>query len=144
MKALCLEISKLDPQAPIRETRMKRIIIHGLRPEFKGFVAAVQGWKNQPSLAEFENVLAGQEALTKKMGGTLVKSEEEALYANKIRWNSKQQIVAGYKRSEDKTKSDQGEGSARTRGTLKIHGYNKKFERKCYNCGKKGHMVKVC
>ena len=50
----------------------------------------------------------------------------------------------GYKRNEDKTKSDQGEGSARTRGTLKIHGYNKKFERTCYNCGKKGHMAKVC
>ena len=69
-----------------------------------------------------------------------MKGEEEALYANKIRWNSKQQIVAGYKRNEDETKSDQSEGSAR--GTSKIHGYNKKFERKCYNCGKKGHMRK--
>ena len=89
-------------------------------------------------------MLAGQEVLAKKMGGTSVKSEEEALYANKIMWNSKQQIVVGYKRSEDKTKSDQGEGSALTRETLKIHGYNKKFERKCYNYGKKGHMAKVC
>ena len=42
---------------------MKRIIIHDLRPEFRGFVAKVHGWKNQPSLVEFENVLAGQEAL---------------------------------------------------------------------------------
>ena len=90
MKALCLEIYELDPQAPIGETRMKRIIIHGLRPEFKGFVTVIQGWQNQPSLVEFENVLAGQEALAKQMGGTSVKSEEEALYANKIRWNSKQ------------------------------------------------------
>ena len=89
-------------------------------------------------------MLVGQEALAKKMGGISVKGEDEALYANKIRWNPKQQIVVGYKRNEDKTKRDQGEGSARTRGTLKIHGYNKKFERTCYNCGKKGHMAKVC
>ena len=89
-------------------------------------------------------MLAGQEALAKQIGGISMKGEEEALYANKIRWNSKQQIVAGYKRNEDKTKRDQSEGSARTRGTSKIHGYNKKFERKCYNCGKKGHMAKVC
>ena len=68
-------------------------------------------------------MLAGQEALAKQIGGISMKGEEEALYANKIRWNSKQQIVAGYKRNEDKTKRDQSEGSARTRGTSKIHGY---------------------
>ncbi|RVW91817.1 Retrovirus-related Pol polyprotein from transposon TNT 1-94 [Vitis vinifera] len=62
---------------------MKRIIIHGLRPKFRGFVAAVQGWQNQPSLVEFENLLAGQEALAKQMGGVSLKGEEEALYAHK-------------------------------------------------------------
>ena len=41
VKTLCREIFELDPQAPIGETRMKRIIIHGLRPEFRGFVATV-------------------------------------------------------------------------------------------------------
>ncbi|KAJ7956846.1 Retrovirus-related Pol polyprotein from transposon TNT 1-94 [Quillaja saponaria] len=69
-------------EIPIGVTRMKRIIIHGLRPEFRGFVAAVQGWSNQPSLVEFENLLAGQEAMTKQMGGVSLKGEEEALYAN--------------------------------------------------------------
>ncbi|KAA8546714.1 hypothetical protein F0562_003149 [Nyssa sinensis] len=83
VKSLCREISELDPEAPISETRMKRIIIHGLRPKFKGFVAAVQGWKNQPSLVEFENLLVGQEALAKQMGGVSLKGEEEALYAHK-------------------------------------------------------------
>lgn len=33
VKMLCRKILELDPQAPIGETRMKRIIIHGLRPE---------------------------------------------------------------------------------------------------------------
>ncbi|KAL0365959.1 UNVERIFIED_CONTAM: hypothetical protein Sradi_3486000 [Sesamum radiatum] len=46
VKSLCREISELDPEAPIGEARMKRIIIHGLKPEFRSFVAAVQGWPN--------------------------------------------------------------------------------------------------
>nr|GEW18524.1 hypothetical protein VITISV_003097 [Tanacetum cinerariifolium] len=69
VKTLCREISELDPDAPIGDTRMKRIIIHGLKPEFRSYVAAIQGWQNQPSLVEFENLLASQEALIKQMGG---------------------------------------------------------------------------
>ncbi|XP_028945126.1 uncharacterized protein [Malus domestica] len=69
VKSICREISELDPTAPIGETRMKRIIIHGLRPEYRGFIAAIQGWPTQPSLVEFENLLAGQEAMAKQMGG---------------------------------------------------------------------------
>ncbi|RVW47434.1 Retrovirus-related Pol polyprotein from transposon TNT 1-94 [Vitis vinifera] len=87
---------------------MKRIIIHGLRPEFRGFVAVVQGWQNQPSLVEFENLLAGQEALAKQMGGVSLKGEEEALYAHKGRWNSKQHTVGRTKKNENKAKSSQG------------------------------------
>ncbi|KAL0418759.1 UNVERIFIED_CONTAM: hypothetical protein Sradi_1289400 [Sesamum radiatum] len=68
---------------------MKRIIIHGLKPEFRSFVATVQGWPTQPSLVEFENLLAGQEALAKQMGGVSLKNDEEALYANKGGRNSK-------------------------------------------------------
>ncbi|KAJ8769950.1 hypothetical protein K2173_009032 [Erythroxylum novogranatense] len=70
VKKICREISELDPEAPIKETRMKRIIIHGLKPEYRGFVVAVQGWPTQPSLVEFENLLAGQEAMTKLVGGS--------------------------------------------------------------------------
>jgi len=42
VKMLCREISELDPQAPIGETRMKRIIIHGLKPKYRSFIFAVQ------------------------------------------------------------------------------------------------------
>ncbi|KAL6334508.1 hypothetical protein AAG906_016061 [Vitis piasezkii] len=104
VKTLCQEISELDLEAPIGETRMKRIIIHGSRPKFRGFVVAVQGWQNQPSLVEFENLLAGQEALAKQMGGVSLKGEEEALYAHKGRWNSKQHTVGRTKKNEDKAK----------------------------------------
>ncbi|GMI70867.1 hypothetical protein HRI_000756000 [Hibiscus trionum] len=68
VKLLCREISKLDPATPIGDTRMKRIIVHGLKPEFRSFVIAVKGWQTQPSLVEFENLLANQEALVKQMG----------------------------------------------------------------------------
>ncbi|KAL3849192.1 hypothetical protein ACJIZ3_011074 [Penstemon smallii] len=102
VKSICREISELDPQAPIGETRMKRIIIHGLRPEYRGFIAAVQGWPNQPSLIEFENLLAGQKAMAMQMGGVSLRGEEEALYANKNRWDFRQYAVGGSKTNGDK------------------------------------------
>ncbi|KAL0374947.1 UNVERIFIED_CONTAM: hypothetical protein Sradi_3410400 [Sesamum radiatum] len=141
VKSLCREISELDPEAPIGEARMKRIIIHGLKPEFRSFVVAVQGWPTQPSLVEFENLLAGQEALAKQMGGVSLKNDEEALYASKGRRNSK---ADGSKRSDDKTRGHQSERSTRTAGGSKNHNNAKKFEGKCYHCGKKGHMARNC
>ena len=67
---------------------MKRIIIHGLISGYRNFVIAVQGWQIQPSLVEFENMLADQEAMAKQMGGVSQKSDEETLYTNKSRGNS--------------------------------------------------------
>ncbi|KAL0402267.1 UNVERIFIED_CONTAM: hypothetical protein Slati_4256600 [Sesamum latifolium] len=116
VKSLCREISELDPEAPIGEARMKRIIIHGLKSEFRSFIVAVQGWPTQPSLVEFENLLAG-------------------------RMNSK---ADGSKRSDDKTRGHQSERSTRTAGGSKNHNNAKKFEGKCYHCGKKGHMARNC
>ncbi|XP_073057015.1 uncharacterized protein [Primulina eburnea] len=111
VKTLCREITELDPSDLIGETRMKRIIIHGLRPEYRGFVAAVQGWQSQPSLVEFENLLAGQEALAKQMGGGVsFKGEEEALYVGKNKRNSKQHIAGWSKKNDDKVKDHQGKG----------------------------------
>ncbi|XP_057997554.1 uncharacterized protein LOC131176526 [Hevea brasiliensis] len=144
VKSICREISELDPTAPIGETRIKRIIIHGLRPEFRGFIVAVQGWPNQPSLVEFENLLAGQEAMAKQMGGVSLKGEEEALYTIKSRGTYKQHVISGSKRNDEKVKNHQGEGSSRPGGASKNHGNSKRFEGKCYNCGKKGHMSKAC
>jgi len=158
VKTLCREISELDTEAPIGETKMKRIIIHGLCPEFRSFVAAVQGWQNQPSLVEFENLLAGQEALAKQMGGASTKGEEEALYVSKGSRNFKQYGDGGVKKYSDKIKSHQGAGGNRAMGGWKNQGAagnhsmggwknqsnNKKFEGKCYNCGKRGHMARIC
>ncbi|KAE8677916.1 Protochlorophyllide reductase C family protein [Hibiscus syriacus] len=89
LKLICCEISKLDPTVSIGEARIKRIIVHGLRPEYRSFVAAVQGWPTQPSLVEFENLLTDQETMAKKMGGVLLKSEEEMFYINQSRVGSR-------------------------------------------------------
>ncbi|KAM1503528.1 hypothetical protein ACFXTO_028754 [Malus domestica] len=112
VKSICHEISELDPSAAIVESKIKRIIIHGLRPEYRGFVAAVQGWLTQPSLVEFENFLADQEALAKQMGKVSLRGDEDALYT-KSKGSFKQRAGGGSKRNGDKVKSHQGGGSSR-------------------------------
>lgn len=44
---------------------IRRIIIHGLKPEYMGFITAVQGWLVQPSIEDLENLLSNQETLVK-------------------------------------------------------------------------------
>ena len=85
VKSLCRKISELDPASNISDSRMRRIIIHGLRPEYRSFVAAIQGRPVQLSLVELENLLADQEALVKKMVGVSLKSDEEALFSNQYK-----------------------------------------------------------
>ncbi|KAL0336570.1 UNVERIFIED_CONTAM: hypothetical protein Sradi_4868900 [Sesamum radiatum] len=75
------------------------------------------------------------------MGEVTLENDEEALYANKGWRNSK---AGGSKKSDNKTGGHQSERNTCTVGGSKNHENVKKFEGKCYNCGKKGHMVKVC
>ena len=82
-KALYQEILKLDPQNQITETRIRRIIIHGLRPKFNALVTVTCGWTKEPTLNEIENILANQEALNKQMVKVSIKEEEKALFSNK-------------------------------------------------------------
>ncbi|KAE8679378.1 hypothetical protein F3Y22_tig00111402pilonHSYRG01323 [Hibiscus syriacus] len=144
VKSICREISELDPTAAIGEAMIKRIIVHGLRPEYRGFVAAVQGWPTQPSLVEFKNLLAGQEAMAKQMGGVSLKGEEEALYTSKSRGTFQRYTGNGSKKDGDKVKNYQGKGGPHSGGASKNRGNSRKFDGKCYNCGKLGHMAKDC
>jgi hypothetical protein len=52
VKSLRCEIFELDPASNISKSRIRRIITHILRPEYKSFIAVVQGWLVQPSLVE--------------------------------------------------------------------------------------------
>ncbi|GKA56164.1 indole-3-acetic acid-amido synthetase GH3.17 [Tanacetum coccineum] len=112
-----------DPDAPIGDTRMKRIIIHGLKPEFRSYVAAIQ-------------------ALIKQMGGVSIKKDEEALYANKGKRKFKQHFRSGSKKNDDKVKGHDDESSSRTGGGPKSRSSGKKFSLKCYNCHKKSHLAR--
>ncbi|XP_071742319.1 uncharacterized protein [Rutidosis leptorrhynchoides] len=50
VKSICREISELDPEARIGEARMKRIIIHGLKAEFRSFVQLYKDGKHNHQL----------------------------------------------------------------------------------------------
>ncbi|KAL3506315.1 hypothetical protein ACH5RR_031697 [Cinchona calisaya] len=79
VKSICDEISKLDPQNAITEMRTKRIIIHGLRTEYKGLITATRGWSKEPTLAELKSLLTNEEALDSSTSKVSTNDEENAL-----------------------------------------------------------------
>ncbi|KAJ0103216.1 hypothetical protein Patl1_06266 [Pistacia atlantica] len=100
--------------------------------------------RTQPSLVKFENLLADQEAMAKKIGGVLLKGEEEALYTSKSRGAFKRYNGSGSKKHGDKGKIPQGKGGSRPGGASKNRSNSRKFDGECYNCRKMGHMAKDC
>ncbi|KAJ0033977.1 hypothetical protein Pint_26103 [Pistacia integerrima] len=57
-----------------------------------------QGWSTQPSLVEFENLLAGHETMAKQIAGVSLKGEEEAFYINKSKTTLNNMLEADLKR----------------------------------------------
>ncbi|KAF2296600.1 hypothetical protein GH714_000485 [Hevea brasiliensis] len=82
VKSICIDISKLDPENKIGDLRLRRIIIHGLRPEYVTPVTPTRGWAKKPTLTELDNLLANQEALNKQMSGVTIKDKEKTLFIN--------------------------------------------------------------
>ena len=63
---------------------MRRIDIRGLKHEYIPSVTSIQGWAQQLTLEEFENLLSSQELLAKQLASVFVKNiEEDALVADK-------------------------------------------------------------
>ena len=46
---------------------MRRYLIRGIKKEYTPFLTSIQGWANQPSIVELENLLTNQEALVMQM-----------------------------------------------------------------------------
>ena len=44
VKIFYCEIIKLDPMSNITKKHMKRMIIYGLRIDYRNFIATIQGW----------------------------------------------------------------------------------------------------
>jgi hypothetical protein len=151
VKSLCREISELDPVSNISESRIRRIIIHGLRPEYRSFIVAIQGWPVQPSLVELENLLADQEAMVKQMVGVSLKSEEEALFSSKNISRPKGRFNVGSKKRNNENINRKYEKSPRELGAQECCNNNerrsigyKNSNLKCFNCGKMGHFHRDC
>lgn len=98
IKSICCKISELDPSITPRKARIKGIIVHDFISQYRSFVAAAQGWQTQPSLIEFENLLANQVAMAKLEGEVLLKCEEKALYTNKSKGNPSSTTKTSLKR----------------------------------------------
>ncbi|KAH0708312.1 hypothetical protein KY284_009739 [Solanum tuberosum] len=90
IKNLCSEISLLNPEEAISEARMRRIVIRGLKPKYIPLVMSIQGWAQQSSLEEFENLLSSQDLLAKQLASVYVNNGERyALVANKRNFKGK-------------------------------------------------------
>lgn len=83
VKSICNEISKLDPRNPITDTRMKRIIIMGVKPKISWSSHGNKSWSKEPTLVELESILANQEALDTQMSKVFLKDDEKALFRKK-------------------------------------------------------------
>ncbi|KAH0645408.1 hypothetical protein KY284_033292 [Solanum tuberosum] len=102
IKNLCSEISLLNPEEAIFEARMKRIIIHGLKPEYISSVTSIQGLAQQPSLKEFKILLSSQELLTKQLASVFVKYREgDAPVVDKRNFKGKSRDMLHSRSSDD-------------------------------------------
>ena len=155
VKNLCAEISELDPDEPIKEARMRRYLIRGIKKEYTPFLTSIQGWSNQPNIIELENLLTNQEALVMQMAKTSISENDEVLFARKQRhhtYNNKSWKANNPKRAADWKRSSNSEEHRSWPGKnfnqKERNSDNSQYEARkkiiCNRCGKPGHIKKFC
>ncbi|XP_047329966.1 uncharacterized protein LOC124933585 [Impatiens glandulifera] len=124
VKNICSKVSLLNPNEKISEARTKRHIVRGLRPEYTPFITSIQGWSQQPSLEEFENLLSSQESLAAQITRTSIKEESNsALLVKKSSWKN---------------------GKSKKEETCQDSSNIPKKSLKCFRCGKTRHFKRDC
>lgn len=89
--------------------------------EYMSFIISIQGWADQPSVKELENLLSNQEALAKQM--TNKGEEKEAVLFSKGKTCGK---------STTENKNSQKDSNAKKESSI--------IPIKCSWCGKIGHI----
>ncbi|KAH0636528.1 hypothetical protein KY289_036443 [Solanum tuberosum] len=134
VKSLSDEISKLDPENAITETRMRRIIVHGLRPEYKCIITVTRGWATKPTLSELEKLLANEEDLEKPLSSLTINDEDKTLFSKRHDYKKREVERSSRPRGDQKNQHQRSQ-----RQNKQVKGFNTQQMEKCYNCGKKGH-----
>lgn len=127
VKHLCYEVSALDTDEPIRDGRLRRYLIRGLRKEFMPFISSVQGWPVQPSIIELGNLLSNQEALVKQMSSRNHSQGGDVLY-------TQDQGNSCFPSKHASGSGNQFRPEEETKGRPMY----------CYRCGKEGHLKREC
>ncbi|GKV49234.1 hypothetical protein SLEP1_g55997 [Rubroshorea leprosula] len=110
---------------PISEARMKRHIVHGLKPEYIAYVTSLQGWAQQPSLEESKNLLSSQESLAEQMASLSMTYQDGGVD------NKNVHVAKKRKNFNSKEKKDGAESRV---GAFDSSNFKKKNFR-CYRCG---------
>ncbi|KAG8370120.1 hypothetical protein BUALT_Bualt14G0084400 [Buddleja alternifolia] len=114
-----------------QEPRMRRYLIRGMRKEYIPFITSVQGWANQPSILELENLLTNQEALARQMAGVHISGGSDDVLFSK-----------GKRKSKTTSKGSSNIGpQKKSNPNPDKTSYE---EKKCYRCGKPGHIKRFC
>ncbi|OMO79399.1 Zinc finger, CCHC-type [Corchorus capsularis] len=123
---------------------MRRIVIHGLRPEYHGIVTATRSWEKEPTLTDLENILVNQETLDKQKSKVSIKNDENALFVKKgvAKEGESSRSRQGWRRGQRGRHPQRGGAQPVRDKDDNEEKRHRRLNDKCYNCGKVGHFAR--